>query len=724
MVVPYTPSQSMRLLGAMLNPTAENASIPPAVLDWGAVIPGRCSAAWQRDKLEFQERLFDEVAVSMFWLWGANWMDTLFSQLQKAIPGLKNVRTDVGTGIYNGDSLIRNSLTPLERFSKNHRQALTMQGVRSGKTLLSVVSNFLIIALLIPRLNQLKTAWIIKNRYKKTDTLPPHQVANASRLSLGNENALVQQATHAQQAFGYLNTAKAVMPDTAALPGSTVQPRFSGNPLENTLKALEVIKSTDYGYILTGDGAMLAGRSYSAFTRPDVSRKDTMGEVREILWRDAVSSYLYLWGIPHITRLASAVIQPFWRSETRLEPMVGHMLVQQLQPLLNRLTGPVSQTQLKQWWQGQPVDQAIKDQWREQLGRVHQPQRFWSALAADMTQTLGKPQWQQVEHTLRETAPHSLSADQLGSWLQHTANTLKSPINADVVRSIKRAFAQTAGLPLSTAQAQLLPMLAPAQQAAAQQRLARQASHHTRQQLADTWQLALQQSGLQDLPLNKLDAKAPAMFNTLQDLGQHLDKQALGHQPLISEPFKALPGWLNAMAQHQPPERADLFKQLAKQAQHLLSNPMVRQLENHPDWMTDAITYMTTGAARHNPQLIQQAMALVGIAPDDYRQEVNPAKLKKLLANMDAFWTHMTGALPAETLQSGPATLAKLQTLAKTRNMWPRYVTLAAGVLGSMISLGIVVPKIQYWITKKTTGRNEQPALAALRQRYGLAQPE
>jgi hypothetical protein len=716
MVTPYTPTTGMRLMGAMLNPTVENASFPPALLDWGAVIPGRCTAAWQRDPLEFQERLFDEVAVSMFWLWGANWMDTLFSQLQKALPSLKHIRSDVGMGIYNGDSLIKNGLTPLERFSKNHTQALRMQGVRSGKTLLSVVTNFLIIALLIPRLNQLKTAWLVKHFYKQ----PQPATAKPTDLRLGNQSALVQQATHAEQAFHYLNAEKALNPAKHA-PLKSSAPTFGGsgvaNGVKSALKALEVVKSTDYGYILTGDGAMLAGRSYSAFTRPDVSRKDTVGEVREILWRDAVSSYLYLWGIPHMTKLASAVIQPFWRSTTHLEPMVGQMVLSQLAPLLNQQKTPVTRQQLATWWKGQPISQAVHDEWRTALTRVHQAEPFWERLALDIRHTMGSTTWQQHRKKLVFSAPQTITADTLGPWLDTVQKT--ASLGPDVVRSIKRAYAHAVGLPLTVAQDTLLPLLPQADKAAASQRMRQLAIQQTKRQLADVWQFAIQHlpSGM---PLKTLGWPHEAMDTTA--LGKQLDAMANTFDHSFSKHFTELPKLLNALAKANPATsspHSPLFKRLAQDSQQLLTQPVLHQLEAALPW--DTITHLITGAAQHNPQLIQQAMQLVGIAPADYRQEVHPGKLKKLLANMDAFWSYMVQHVPADALSQGNQAMAALNSLAKTRNMWPRYVTLAAGVLGSMISLGILVPKIQYWITQKTTGRNEQPALAALKQRYGLA---
>jgi hypothetical protein len=717
MMVPYAAPKAMRLMGAMLNPTPENASFPPALLDWGSVIPGRCTAAWQRDKLEFQERVFDEVAVSVFWLWGANWMDALFSKLQKTIPAIRNIRTDIGDGVFNGDSLIKNGLTPLERYASHHKQALGMQAVRGSKTALSVMTNFMIIALLIPRLNQLKTEWLLKRHHKPQ---PPD-------LRLGASAPLAQSATRAQQAFGYLQ-ANAAAPNTSIPMGAATEEAAAhpanvtfgggGGALAASLKALEVIKSTDYGYILTGDGAMLAGRSYSAFTRPDVSHKDTLGEVREILWRDAVSSYLYLWGIPHLTRAFSQLLKPFWPSETRLEPMVGQMMIKQLAPWLAKQgQQPVTRQQLLDWWHGHagPQQMAIKPLLQQKMQTVGNTAHFWQAVQRPASVPVA--QWQQALGHIKGSSPHTLSAETFGPWLAQLHNQL-TPLNHsqqwDVVRSLKHAFGQTVGAPLAHVLQQPWAQQALKQDPAMAQRMQSQAVAHTQQQLAWRFRHWLHQLPA-NTPLPQGITSATKGLQTLEQLADALDRDAI--RPSIkgfTHHYQALPALLNALPQGQA---------FSAEAAKLLANPVLQQIENwaQTPWLPNALDHMVTGGLKHNPLFMQQAMALMGIAPENYKKELHPHKLRQLCLAMDAFWAHMVQALPKN---SAPAHMlqGQLAALAKSRNLLPRYISLSVGVLGSLLALGVWVPKLQYWMTRKLTGHNEQPSIAALRQRYGLAQ--
>jgi hypothetical protein len=813
MVGAFLPSKGMQLMGAMLNPTPQNASFPPALLDWGAVIPGRCAAAWQRDKLEFQERLFDEMAVSVFWLWGAGWMDAMLTRLQKNVPALNAIRSDVAGSVHNGDSLIKNGLTPLERFSTSHAQAVSMQKLRGSKTALSVISNFLIIALLIPRLNQMKTDWLVKRVYgkhpngnqsghapatapdkatDKTTVKPFLSGGNASKSVWGQpaepvltppvltpdrfaaQSPLSYRATRANQAFGGLQTnsaapigagnkAKALSNNTLpnTMSNTTRFGQMLSNPLADTvLKAAEVVKSTDYGYILTGDGAMLAGRSYSAFTRPNVSKKDTVGEVREILWRDAVSSYLYLWGIPHLTRLAGQLIKPFGHSETTLEPMVAQLMLHHAgNTLKQHHQTTASASDLRRWWTGH-ADSAADvtaekataktaatalnpaKQWlNNAMGEVHNPADFWQTLTHTLSLNLNltpdKPIHPLLLDQLKSQAPQTLNATSFGQWLDTLSKTRLAGISFDeqhnIVRSLKQAFGQTVGLHLAVAKQQLPQQLANAPKTlttATQQRLTRHAVAHTQQQLA--WRFRQLVNHLPvDVATQAISVNVGKNWLAFADA---LDAASL--QPVLtdafSEPFTHLPQVLMDLPDANLSATARGLQHASKTNMlHLLKNPVLQQIEapSLAPWRPQVAEHILTGAARHDPALMHEAMALVGLAPKDFTTEIHPQKWARLCTAMDKFWDHLCKQLPvaeakgAEVSAALPAEqlMAQARHIARWQNMVPRYATLVFGVVASMVSLGLVVPWVQYWMTRKLTGRDEQPALAALKERYGMA---
>jgi hypothetical protein len=474
---------------------------------------------------------------------------------------------------------------------------------------------------------------------------------------------------------------------------------------------------------------MLGGRSYSAYTRPDVSKTDTFGEVREILWRDAVSSYLYLWGIPHLTQGFATLLKPFYPAYTQLEPMVAHAMHSALAPYL---TGKnVTANTVKTLWHGPNIQHTPAYQTLTQaIATVHQPQAFWHTLTEGL-KALPKTVQTNVQAHLKAQQPQQLTAHTFTEWLdtlaQHPIERLNTQQQHQVLRSLKQAYLAHVGISLHALQQQLLPVLndwPKAEQNLVLTRLASHAYQHTQQKIALALRLYVNQ-----LPQgHNAKVRWQGQTFTLPMLADRLEALALNpasSQKGFDALFSALPDLLKQMSVSDVLGHQHLQQRIV----HFLQHPVVQQIESTQGraWLPDAAQHILTGALRHNPLFLHQAQQLVGLAPDHYKTEVHPGKLKQLYTSMDGFIDHVLKHWPTvKAPQSGAkatewSAANKLAYIVKRHNQWPRYISLTLGVLAAMFSLGIAVPRIQYWITRQTTGHDEQPALAALRARYGLA---
>lgn len=144
----------------------------------GAVTGGRSFWGWMRNGfLEFQERFLEEITVAAVWLYGVKSMDKIMDRVIERRQEAGKLR-----GIYTGSDWSKGFLghfsspgkkslsillSPLERFSMDYsalRKTLKVKGV---KWAIAIAVPLLLCGYVIPRLNRIKTEWIIKRFYSK-----------------------------------------------------------------------------------------------------------------------------------------------------------------------------------------------------------------------------------------------------------------------------------------------------------------------------------------------------------------------------------------------------------------------------------------------------------------------------------------------------------------------------------------------------------------------------
>lgn len=133
----------------------------------GSVIVGRTVAESMRSGfLGFQERLTEESAAAFIWLWGVRLMQKLFDAVKRLIsPKGQHLSGEIA---WNLPIRKRTSidLTPQELFTRDAQEMQKLLQIKSLRWLFSVGVALGGVAYVVPKLNQLKTNWVLKHFYQ------------------------------------------------------------------------------------------------------------------------------------------------------------------------------------------------------------------------------------------------------------------------------------------------------------------------------------------------------------------------------------------------------------------------------------------------------------------------------------------------------------------------------------------------------------------------------
>jgi hypothetical protein len=767
------------------NPNRENSWVPLALIEGGAVIPGRSVAAWKRDPWEFRERIFDEVVVAAFWLKGFDWMNHLFDQLQRRLPGVKSLRhLDTGIDALTPKSFSALELTALERYASHATEILPILGMRGAKTLFSIVSSGLIIALGVPKLNQKLTELFLKRAGHRQERLMARSTEGDPTTKT---TALATPKTSAitpTQGFGIVHgktssTTTSHTPATSPFKGfeapiasSSSSPRFgAGNPqalakgIQAFATGMERVNTDDYLKILTNDGFMVAGRTYSAATRPDTPKDKGRLEALEILVRDVGSNYFYLGAIPHTRWALGKLFKALNGSDIALDPAVGRLLNQHLlaHPVLQQaLNGKQSLglNTLQTVFNGHAaltnnavLTEALHQQATHLASGSVPHQQFWTMVQADLQHGLGEafgPWLKTLQQHLPPSAAITPKALETAlKAIQQSSNKLLGVAVASVspqqqantvAIALKYAYRHSVG---ATPQQWLdNPVfktaskgLSQAEQTLLQERLIHQATLGAQDQLNTTLRrmqsLGRGQLGAQHHAISALDVALKPLEKVVSHgvlLAQETP-QALGHlKTALTHMGNALqheaslaPAPLHALLGHYQTSLATLWPQVQGHTPGRLFT-----LHTTPSQVAQWVESLVSGGLRYDPAVRQAALKTVGLLAPDQRQYANETKIKALQQAMDHYWTMLETQVGKRLASVGQKPLSAqafsqlLNHVWTTHNMLPRYVAHGLGIMAAMAGLGVLIPKLQYAVTTKLTGEYEHPALELLEQKYGL----
>lgn len=279
-----------------------------------SVTVGRTVGAQQRSGfIESQERLTEEVAVGITWLFGVRMMQTLFDRKIRPhlFPKHDHLRSDTAWDVFGRLAKKSVDLLPSETETLNAAERKTLRRIQAARLGFSTVIATLLAALIIPMLNKKKTDWLMHSlniQQRQDSPAPPSSPPPKP----------VQQPTP--------SLAQLIVPPAPMqqpVPPQRVQslmPVRFGKSLASLVQPLgHLVDQTTYGALLVIDLALSSGRAYVYGKRSPI-------ESIEIGFRDAASVYFYLFSTPHAIRLMAAVLDRIFKSSSLITPQVGELL--------------------------------------------------------------------------------------------------------------------------------------------------------------------------------------------------------------------------------------------------------------------------------------------------------------------------------------------------------------------------------------------------------------
>jgi hypothetical protein len=150
------------------------------------------------------------------------------------------------------------------------------------------------------------------------------------------------------------------------------------------------------------------------------------------------------------------------------------------------------------------------------------------------------------------------------------------------------------------------------------------------------------------------------------------------------------------------------------------------------DLLLDAkLKDMLVGGLQNDTTFLRRAQDIVGDLIIDRRNFKNPMDMQNLRATMSTYGEKLLDYLDHDILaanerlpqliqwsgQGGPAEV--FQKLNRNLNYMGRTISM----VGAMLGLGILIPKMQYLITRKLTGKDENPGISSAERNLGIERP-
>lgn len=183
-----------------------------------SVLVGRSERAYRRDGwLELQERLTEEMAAAVVWLFGVGYLQNKFETVSNKFQKGKNQHLSTNIAWNKPwEKVTHVDLTPQEMFAKNDKEISALLRLKSARWLFSVGTALALVGYFIPKGNQLKTNMILKHLERRK------RASEGSNVQFGDPNRQNQPNGSQQRAPGQV-----LMPPPPALaPSRSLMPHL------------------------------------------------------------------------------------------------------------------------------------------------------------------------------------------------------------------------------------------------------------------------------------------------------------------------------------------------------------------------------------------------------------------------------------------------------------------------------------------------------------------
>lgn len=134
---------------------------------------------------------------------------------------------------------------------------------------------------------------------------------------------------------------------------------------------------------------------------------------------------------------------------------------------------------------------------------------------------------------------------------------------------------------------------------------------------------------------------------------------------------------------------------------------------------------MLAGGLQHDSALVRKAMGIMGQFEADSKRYLSPKKLETTTGAIEKYTDALLAKLDAAEVKAADGTLKVLDSKGLMETFYKlnrntHYGARALSLAGTMLCLGWLVPKMQYALTKKLTGKNVNPGIASAENANGM----
>jgi hypothetical protein len=305
--------------------------------------------------------------------------------------------------------------------------------------------------------------------------------------------------------------------------------------------------------------------------------------------------------------------------------------------------------------------------------------------------------------------------------LENLPNLSQLDIKRDIQRAIKLAYQGATGVSADTLKTRLASHQALSQEI--QNRIQQMAEEDTVKRLNVFVRRLLHLNPVQDVLVSPKTPQA-----TLHQTGEAWAKQletAEMKSLLLSDlsgqfqPDKLknwVSQWVKALS---TPESKALGQHLETQISHWLESPQVFALDVSPNGvlLTEKLESLLKGGLIRDNKFLKEGMSLLGVLPESAKEYAHPEKMRRLQQNLTHYLDAFLAKLPTDKGLHAEEVLSLWKNhVGLSRNL--RYVSNIAGIAFGIWGLSYLIPKVQYAMTARLTGRNEHPGIAAVLKKH------
>jgi hypothetical protein len=234
---------------------------------------------------------------------------------------------------------------------------------------------------------------------------------------------------------------------------------------------------------------------------------------------------------------------------------------------------------------------------------------------------------------------------------------------------------------------------------------------------------AVSQAGFSTRSTRRMLTRLREFKPLLEDVPKTATLAALAEKNVFEEKLNRFMQSLSGALEQGPAEIKALVGHYSEQLQKVMGSEgriFSLFIDDTNAEVTRKTREILVGGLQHDSAFMRRMLGIVGHFTPDSRQFNSPAKVTKMTDNIQQYCGRLLSEVESKA-EDGllkadvwPNVFERFLKLNRNLNYGSRIVALAAAMLG----LGIFVPKMQYALTKRLTGKNENPGIGSALKAY------